>query len=222
MSERYWALECLCEMCCRPQIKSRKYTHVFLLVACVEGDDTQMKTDIPPKFFLMSWQWAFWVFDDKWVFICKLNAICINFISFQAFCISEHHIWLYNASVPDACLFFDSIYAGRKDAYGCHRNSLARKSVRSSIPPGGQGIDLVDFSGFSLWSLWSVTYFPRGMKFEESITRCNQIHPPVPKIKQVFLNTQPYTHFNNSRVLFENGNIVIAKLHEWTELNSRY
>ena len=67
-----------------------------------------------------------------------------------------------------------------------------------------------------------VTYFPRGIKFEESITRCNQIHPPSPKVKQVFLNTQPYTHFNNSRVLFENGNIVIAKLREWTELNSRY
>lgn len=209
-------------MCCRPQIKPRKYTCVFLLVACVEGDDTQRKTDIPPKFFLMSWQWAFWVFDDEWVFICKLNAICINFISFQAFCISEHHIWLYNALIPDAWLFFDSIYAGSKDAYGYHRNSLARKSVRSSIPPAGKGLTLL-ISRASLSGVYDpVTYFPRGIKFEESITRCNQIHPPSPKIKQVFLNTQPYTHFNNSRVLFENGNIVIAKLHESTELNSRY
>lgn len=102
-------------MCCMPQIKSRKCTHVFLLVACVEGDDAQKKTDIPHKFSVMSWQYTFWVFDDGQAFICKFNAICINLVSFQAFCISEHHIWLYNAPIPDAWLFFDSIYAGRKD-----------------------------------------------------------------------------------------------------------
>lgn len=85
-------------MCCIPHIKSRKCTHAFLVCLCWSRWHTN-ENSYPPEFCFMSWQWAFWVFDDGCVFICKFKAICINLVCFQAFCISEHHIWLYNA--PD-------------------------------------------------------------------------------------------------------------------------
>lgn len=124
LPKRPSALQSLCKMCCMPQIKSRKHTRVFLLVACVEGMMHKSKQIfLITSFHVM--QWAFWVFDDGWVLICKFHAICINLVSFQAFCINEHHIWLYNVLIPDAWLFFDSIYAGRKDVWECHHNFLA-------------------------------------------------------------------------------------------------
>lgn len=141
-----------------------KWKHISLLNSC-----------------FMSWQWAFWVFDDGWVFICKFKAICINLACFQAFCISEHHIWLSNASIPDAWLYFDSIYAGREDIWGCLHNFLAKSSVISFIPPGGLGLALL-ISRAPLSRFYDpVTSFLRGSKSEESITKCNQIHPSSPQ-----------------------------------------
>lgn len=143
-------------------------------------DGTQMKTDISLKFFFMSRQRSFWVFDDGWVFIYKCKAICINLVSFQAFCISEPHIWLYNVPIPDALLYSDSIYARRKYIQEYHCNFLARWSVRSSIPPEGKGLTLL-ISQPSISRFYDpITSFPRGTKSEQSITKCNQIHPVFP------------------------------------------
>lgn len=155
--------------------------HTCLSRSCLcWRDDTQMKTDISLKFFCVSQQWSFWIFDDGWVFICKCKAICINLVSFQAFFISKPHIWLYNVPIPGALLYSDSIYARRKYMKECHCNFLVRQSVRSSIPPGGKGLTLL-ISQASLSRFYDpMTSFPRGTKFEQSITKCNQIHPASP------------------------------------------
>lgn len=57
-----------------------------------------------------------------------------------------------------------------------------------------QEVDLVDFSGFSLSGFYdAMTSFPRGTKFEESITKCNQIYPASPW-NWVFLNMHTYVN----------------------------
>lgn len=157
----------------------------IFLSAGVEADDTQMKTDISLKFCFMSWQWAFWVFDDGWVFICKFRAICINLVSFQAFCISEHHIWLYNVPIPDAWLYFDSTYAGREDIRECHRNFLAKQSeVPSHLEARDWPCWFLRLLSLDFMILWHL--FPKVVNLKSwSQKAIKSIHPP-PKIKQYF------------------------------------
>lgn len=167
-------------MCCTPQIKSCRGTRVLLLLACVHGDDTQMKTDIPHHFFLMSWQWALWVFDDGWVFVCKFKTICINLVSFQAFVLASitYGFIMLPYQMP-TCTFIQYM---QEEKLAKNFTLTSWLGSRSEVPFTWRWrIGLADFSGFSQDFMSLCYLFPRSIKFEESITKCNQIHLPSPK-----------------------------------------